>query len=86
MERIMKWNLKDYKEEMERLQARADDVRKGMPEEAGKQDLKAHEGSPGIMRAKRLSWPLLSVLMAIIMAILALIGLILSEIFQRQRY
>lgn len=82
----MKRNLKDYKEEMERLQARADAVRKGMPTESGKQDLDAREGSPDMMRAKRWTRPLLPVLMAIIMAILALIGLIFSEILRRQQY
>jgi hypothetical protein len=82
----MKRDLKDYEEEMERLQARADDTRKGILAEAGKQDLKVHEGSSGMMRAKRWTRPLLPVLTAIIMAILALIGLILSGILKRQQY
>jgi len=82
----VKRNLKDYEKEMERLQARADAVRKGMPEEAGQQDLKTREDFLEGMRAKRWFRSLLTVLMAIVMAILALIGLILSEIFERQQY
>jgi len=80
----MKKTLKDYRQEMERMQAGSDSLQRGVPVEAYKTGFQKKEGYPNIQQYKRWIIALLPGLMAILMAIIALAFLIISEVLKKK--
>lgn len=80
----MKKNLKDYRKEMERMQARSESMQKEVPVEAYNMDFQSEESySSDIPQSKRWIAALLPALMAILMAIIVLAFLTLSEFLKK---